>query len=97
MLAKLRRSVDTLRQELDVYRLVLKDKRTPRIAKIALGLAIGYLLLPLDVIPDWIPILGQMDDLVIVPCLVLIALRFIPKDLIDECRQAALRQRSGHV
>jgi uncharacterized membrane protein YkvA (DUF1232 family) len=54
----LKRIVNQLKQELEVYRRVLKHKRTPLIAKLALGLAIGYLLLPFDVIPDWIPLLG---------------------------------------
>lgn len=93
MLAKLRPIVDKLRQELEVYRLVLKDRRTPLIAKITLGLAIGYLLLPFDVIPDWIPLLGQVDDLLIVPLLTVIALKFIPPSVIDECRQMALGQK----
>ena len=72
-----------------MYRLVLKDSRTPRPAKLLLGLAIGYLLLPFDLIPDFIPVIGQLDDVIIVPALVILALRMIPKDVIEDCRAKA--------
>ena len=72
---------------LELYQRVLKDSRTPRLAKLFLGLAIGYLLLPFVLIPDFIPVLGQLDDILIVPVLFYLALRLIPKDLIDEHRK----------
>ena len=75
------------KRELSVYRRVLADDRTPRSSKIFLGLAVGYLCMPLDVIPDFIPIIGHLDDVVIVPGLVYLALRFIPSELIAEHRQ----------
>lgn len=75
--------------ELKTHQLVLKDSRTPRVSRIFLGLAIGYLLLPFDIIPDFIPVLGQLDDLIIVPGLVIFALKFIPQDVVDSCRQQA--------
>jgi uncharacterized membrane protein YkvA (DUF1232 family) len=76
-----------LKRELALYQRVLKDSRTPRLAKIFLGLAIGYLLLPFDLIPDFIPVLGQLDDILIVPGLFYLALRLIPRDLIEEHRR----------
>ena len=87
MLEKLKAVASLLRQELGVYRLVLKDSRTPIFAKIILGLAVSYLLLPFDLIPDWIPIIGHLDDLIVVPTLVIIALKFIPDEIIQECRE----------
>lgn len=78
-----------LKREIKVYRLVLKDPRTPRIAKWLLGLAVGYFLLPFDLIPDFIPVIGHLDDAVVVPLLVLIALKMIPKEVIEECRAEA--------
>jgi uncharacterized membrane protein YkvA (DUF1232 family) len=77
----------TLKRELELYQRVLKDSRTPRLAKIFLGLAIGYLLLPFDLIPDFIPVLGQLDDILIVPGLFYLARRLIPKELIEEHRK----------
>lgn len=91
MLARLKSVSQSLKRELNVYRLVLKDGRTPRLAKLLLGLAIGYLLLPFDLIPDFIPVLGQLDDVIIVPTLALLALRMIPKEVIEDCRAKADR------
>lgn len=79
-----------VKQELLVYQIALKDARTPWLARILMGAAIGYLLMPLDIIPDAIPILGQLDDLLIVPGLLWLALRFIPDEVIADARQAAL-------
>ena len=76
-----------LKREFAVYRLVLKHPQTPWIAKLFLGLAIGYLLLPFDLIPDFIPVIGQLDDVVIIPLLLYLALLFIPKSIIHSCRE----------
>jgi uncharacterized membrane protein YkvA (DUF1232 family) len=89
MLNRLKSVSRTLKRELNVYRLVLRDGRTPRPAKLLLGMAIGYLLLPFDLIPDFIPVLGQLDDVIIVPALVILALKMIPKDVIEDCRAKA--------
>ena len=86
MFEGLKTVANSLKRELDIYRLVLKDSSTPQIAKIILGLAVGYALLPFDLIPDWIPVIGHLDDLVIVPGLVILALKFIPDDVVRECR-----------
>ncbi len=87
MIKKLKSFSKQLKQELAVYRLVLKHPKTPWIAKLFLGLAIAYLLLPFDLIPDFIPVLGQLDEVVIIPILVYIALLFIPKIIIQDCRE----------
>lgn len=84
-----------LRQELEVCVLVSKDDRTPKMARVMLGAAIGYALLPLDLIPDWIPVIGYMDDLIIVPALVYIALRRIPTEVVRECRESVHKRHSS--
>lgn len=89
MFERLRSVGKTLKSELKVYRLVLEDRRTPAVAKIMLALAVGYLLLPFDLIPDFIPIFGHLDDAVIVPALVIIAVRMIPQEVLDEARLKA--------
>ncbi len=83
----LREVAARFKKEFAVYRLVLKHPHTPLLAKILLGLAIGYALLPFDLIPDFIPVIGHLDDLVIVPGLVVLALWLIPQTVVDECRK----------
>jgi uncharacterized membrane protein YkvA (DUF1232 family) len=75
-----------VKHNLILYRKVLKDERTPLMPKVLLWIALGYLLMPFDIIPDFIPILGQLDDLLIVALLIYIAIKLIPKDLISEYR-----------
>ena len=76
-----------LKQELQVYRAVMADERTPWPARMLLGAAVGYLILPFDLIPDAIPVLGQLDDLLIVPGLFWLAIRLIPAEILDQARQ----------
>ena len=87
MIKKLKSFSKQLKQELAIYRLVLKHPKTPWLAKLFLGLAVAYLLLPFDLIPDFIPVLGQLDEIIIIPVLVYLALLFIPKTIIQECRE----------
>jgi uncharacterized membrane protein YkvA (DUF1232 family) len=77
----------SFKRELIVYQSVLRDERTPGRAKFLLGLAIGYLCMPFDLIPDFIPVIGHLDDAIIVPALVIMALRSVPGDLISEHRR----------
>jgi uncharacterized membrane protein YkvA (DUF1232 family) len=60
------------------------DKRVPKSSKILLALAVGYFLLPIDLIPDFIPVIGHLDDVIIVPTLIFIAIKLIPKEVFDE-------------
>jgi uncharacterized membrane protein YkvA (DUF1232 family) len=77
-----------LRREIGALYLAVRDPRTPWYAKL-LGLAIvGYALSPLDLIPDVIPVLGYLDDLLIVPAGLLLARRLIPPEVIEAHRDA---------
>ncbi|MFD1122190.1 YkvA family protein [Methylophilus flavus] len=74
------------KQEVAFYRALQKHPQTPRLAKILLWLALGYLVLPFDLIPDFIPVIGQLDELVIIPLLLYLALKVIPVNLRQACR-----------
>ena len=63
------------------------DKRTPLIAKILIWITVAYLLSPIDLIPDFIPILGLLDDLIIVPLLITLSIRQIPNIVLTEARE----------
>jgi len=94
MFEQLRAIGKSIKAELTMYRLVLADRRTPVVAKIILSLAVGYLLLPFDLIPDFVPILGHLDDAVIVPALVVLAVKMIPTEVLEEAR---IKAGVGHV
>jgi len=89
MLPEFKSFLSTLKTEFKTYRLILTDPRTPVLAKVLLGAAVAYFVYPIDLIPDFIPGLGQIDDLAIVYGLVKMALRLIPKEVVEECRELA--------
>lgn len=76
----------SLRREIEVYQHLINDDRTPKLAKLLLVLAIGYALLPFDLVPDFIPVVGHLDDVIVVPGLIILALRLVPKEIIEEYR-----------
>ncbi len=77
--------------KVQVYALYLayKDPRVPRYAKIFAACVVGYAFSPIDLIPDPIPVLGYLDDLVIVPLGVALAVKMIPADVLAECQEQA--------
>jgi uncharacterized membrane protein YkvA (DUF1232 family) len=85
---RLRKAGSRIARELEFYRRLLRHPDTPRSARLLLAAAIGYLMLPFDLIPDFIPVLGHLDDAILVPGLVALALRRVPPSVIAECRQA---------
>lgn len=89
----LRETAQRLKTEFAVYRLALHHPGTPLVAKVLLGLAVGYVLLPFDLIPDFIPLVGHLDELVIVPGLVYLALRLIPDRVMAECREQVMQMK----
>jgi uncharacterized membrane protein YkvA (DUF1232 family) len=83
---KLKKIAVQLKAEFDFYRRLQKHPKTPILAKALLWLAIGYLLMPFDLIPDFLPIIGQLDEVVIIPLFLYCALKLTPQDIIAECK-----------
>ena len=95
MLAALRTAARRLRHQATVLYLVARDPRTPWAARLVAGAVAAYALSPIDLVPDFIPVLGLLDDLVVVPLGVALALRLVPECVLADARvQAdALAQR----
>jgi uncharacterized membrane protein YkvA (DUF1232 family) len=78
-----------LKTDIPAVFIAMKKKETPIIAKIIAGLTIVYALSPIDLIPDFIPILGYLDDIIILPALISLTLRLIPPEVFATCREEA--------
>ena len=85
----LKEKAKQLKTDIPAGYLALNDKKTPWYAKLFAALTVVYALSPIDFIPDFIPILGYLDDLIILPSLVALTVKFIPKDVFDEYRKQA--------
>ncbi|MBI4188422.1 MAG: DUF1232 domain-containing protein [Chloroflexi bacterium] len=81
--------VKQLHAEVYVLFLAFKDPRTPWYARVFMAMVLAYFLSPLDLIPDFIPVLGYVDDLVIVPAGIYLARKMIPGGVLEEYRQKA--------
>ncbi len=74
--------------KIEIYALYLayRDPRVPWYAKAFVALVVGYALSPIDLIPDFIPVLGYLDDLILIPLGVAVALKMIPEKVMEDCR-----------
>ncbi len=89
MLESWKRRAQALRADTYALYLAYRDPRTPWYAQLFAALVVGYAFSPVDLIPDFVPFLGYLDDLVLVPLGVLLALKMIPPDVWAESRQRA--------
>ena len=92
-----RKRVNELKGEVYALYLACKDPRTPWYAKAFAALILGYALSPIDLIPDFIPVLGYLDDLVIVPAGIALLLKMIPREVLEECREKARNAPRGKL
>jgi uncharacterized membrane protein YkvA (DUF1232 family) len=88
-IANLKQKVKHLKEEILALSIAYGDKRTPFVAKLMIGLTVGYLLSPIDLIPDFIPVIGFLDDLIIVPLLISVSIKLIPKVVLEDAREKA--------
>lgn len=84
-----------MKNEISALLLYLKSGNTAPAAKIVAAIAVAYALSPIDLIPDFIPILGYLDDALVLPGLIWLAVRLIPPEEMQRCREAAGAKESG--
>lgn len=78
-----------LKRETMALYFAARDPRTPIVAKVLAGVVVAYALSPIDLIPDFIPVIGLLDDLVLLPLGIAIVLRLIPREVMAEARARA--------
>lgn len=78
-----------LKDEVMALYLAYKRPDVSMLAKIVAALVVGYALSPIDLIPDFIPVLGYLDDLILLPLGIALAIRLVPRPIMDECRAEA--------
>lgn len=79
----------SIKRDILVVWLIAKDRQTPNFVKFLALIIAAYALSPIDLIPDFIPILGYLDDIVIVPLGILLVIKLTPQYIIDDCRVVA--------
>ncbi len=92
MFAKLKAWAAELKRDARALWLAYRDPRTPWYAKAVAAAVAVYAFSPIDLIPDFIPVLGYLDDLLLVPLGVALALRLVPAEVMAECRERADRE-----
>ncbi len=90
-----RDAVDRLRREAHVLRLACQNPHTPWYAKWLAAGTLAYALSPIDLIPDFIPVLGLVDDALILPVAVWLIMRLVPSDVMADCRARAAEASNG--
>lgn len=90
----MKKSTILLKNKAYALYLASRDNRTPILVKIIVGLVIAYALSPIDLIPDFIPVIGYLDDLIILPIGIWLAIRLIPEDLWLEYQTIATQKIS---
>lgn len=86
---KLKEKAGQLKKAVPAVFLALKSKETPIIAKIVAAITVGYALSPIDLIPDFVPLLGYLDDVIILPVLIALTIKLIPRTVWESCLKEA--------
>jgi uncharacterized membrane protein YkvA (DUF1232 family) len=89
LLDRLKARARSLTRETLALYLVARDPRTPWYAKLLAAAVVAYALSPFDLIPDFVPVLGYLDDLIIVPAGIALVLRLVPAEVLADCREQA--------
>ena len=78
-----------LKTDIPAVFIAMRKKETPAAAKILAALIVAYALSPIDIIPDFIPVLGLLDDVILLPVLIALVVKLIPAELMERCRVEA--------
>ena len=76
-----------LKRDIPAVFIALKDERTPMAAKLLAGLTIAYALSPIDLIPDFTPVLGYLGDVILLPMMIALTIKLLPKGIMEEARE----------
>jgi uncharacterized membrane protein YkvA (DUF1232 family) len=91
----LRQQARALKAETLALYLAVRDPRVPWYAKVTAAVVVAYALSPIDLIPDFVPILGYLDDLILIPLGIALVLRMIPAQVMEDCRERARVELTG--
>jgi uncharacterized membrane protein YkvA (DUF1232 family) len=86
LFAKLKRRASQLKAETLALYLAVRDPRTPWYAKVLVAGIVAYAFSPIDLIPDFVPVLGYLDDLILIPLGIALAIKLVPPAVLTECR-----------
>jgi uncharacterized membrane protein YkvA (DUF1232 family) len=92
LLAELKKSARRLKTDTLALYLAARDPRTPWYAKLLAAAVVAYALSPIDLIPDFVPVLGYLDDLILIPAGIALAILLVPRPVLDDCRARALER-----
>jgi len=88
-LGRLKQRARTIKRDTYTLYFACRDPRTPWYVKVFAGGIVAYALSPIDLIPDFIPVIGYLDDLILLPLAIVLAVKLIPEPVLVECRAKA--------
>ena len=99
LMEKLRLKAKIIKQDVMAVYWACRDPGCPWYAKVVAGLVVAYALSPIDLIPDFIPVLGYLDDIILVPLGILLVVRMIPGDVMERAREkaAGMEKKKGSL
>ena len=94
-ISKLKSRAGELKKEILALYYAYKDPRLPLMPKLVIIFTVAYALSPIDLIPDFIPVLGYLDDLIILPLLISLSIKLVPTEIIEESRKKAKNEQQN--
>ncbi|MEJ2665366.1 MAG: YkvA family protein [Spirochaetia bacterium] len=94
ILDKIKRRASNVKNDVYALYLAYKHPNTPWYAKLCCIIIVGYAFSPIDLIPDFIPVLGYLDDIILIPLGIMLAVKLVPKKVLAECRARAKKEKN---